>query len=199
LFLQSNDITLKRLQEASCICGNIPRECFAAAASPRHLSLAKDKIRHAIDQTDNLSRTIINMRVGGDTVIHRAFQIRPLSEDRLWNSCLVKPVSDWAFSEMMDVLDKRRAGSAYEFYCAIKGCRDGAALAERTFENHLHEFLKTSSRTFTIESLDNRSATLEIRFTSDTKRFGDMKCFSGHLALSVKSETSSRCLPSFHP
>ncbi|KAM6499266.1 hypothetical protein JOM56_004774 [Amanita muscaria] len=162
LFLQSNDITLERLQEASCICGNIPRECFVAAVSPR-LSSAKDKIRNAIDLTDNLSRTIINMKVGGETVIHRAFQIRPLYEDRLWNSCVVEPVSDWAFSEMMDVLDKRRAGSAYEFYCAIKGCRDGAALAGRTFENHLHKFLKTSSRTFTIESLDNRSATLEIR------------------------------------
>ena len=32
--------------------------------------------------------------------------------------------------------------------------------------------------------------TLEIRFTSDTNHFGDMKCFSGQLvALSVKSET----------
>jgi hypothetical protein len=128
------------------------------------------------------------MTVGGETVINRAFQIRPLSEDRSWNSCLVEPVSDWAFSEMMDVLDKRGAGSAYEFYCAIKGCRVSAALAGRTFENHLHEFLKTSSRTFTIESLDNRSATLEIRF-------GDMKCFSGHLALSVKSETSCYLQP----
>ncbi|KIL65077.1 hypothetical protein M378DRAFT_162321, partial [Amanita muscaria Koide BX008] len=191
LFLQSNDITLKRLQEASCICGNIPRECFAAAVSPLHLSSAKDRIRHAIVQTDNLSRTIINMKVGGETVIHRAFQICPLSEGRLWNNCLVEPVSDWAFSEMMDVLDKRRAGSAYEFYL----CRNGAALAGRAFENHLHEFLKTSSRTFTIESLDDRSATLEIRFTSDTKRFGDMKCFSGHLALSVKSETSCYLQP----
>ncbi|KIL60447.1 hypothetical protein M378DRAFT_168196, partial [Amanita muscaria Koide BX008] len=194
LFLQSNDITLERLQEASCICGNIPRECFVAAVSPR-LSSAKDKIRNAIDLTDNLSRAIINMKVGGETVIHRAFQIRPLYEDRLWNSCLVEPVSDWAFSEMMDVLDKRRAGSAYEFYCAIKGCHDGAALAGRTFENHLHKFLKTSSRTFTIESLDNRSATLEIRFTSETKFFGDMKCFSGHLVLSVKSETSCYLQP----
>jgi len=135
------------------------------------------------------------MRVDGETVFHRVFQIRPLSEDRLWDSCIVEPVSDWAFSEMMRVLDKRRPGSAYEFYCAIKGCHDGAALAGRAFENHLHEFLKTSSRTFTIESLDERSATLEIRFTSDTKRFGDMKCFSDHLALSVKSETSCYLQP----
>ena len=187
LFLQSNDITLKRLQEASCICGNIPRECFAAAVSSLALRGAEDAIRNAINQTKNLSESIINMGAGGETVIHRVFQIRPLFEARLWNSYLAEPVSDWAFSEMMDALDNRRAGSAYEFYCAIKG--RSAALSGKIFENHLHKFLKTSSRTFTIESLDNRSATLEIRFTSDTKRFGDMKCFSCHLALSVKSDT----------
>jgi len=132
------------------------------------------------------------MKVGGETVIHRVFQIHPLFEDRLWNSCLVEPVSAWAFSEMMDALDERRAGAAYEFYCAMKGCRDAAGLAGKTFENHLHKFLTTSSasRSFTVKSLHNCADTLEIQFTSNTKRFGDMKCFSGHLALSVKKKQS---------
>ncbi|KAF8330494.1 hypothetical protein F5887DRAFT_1000167 [Amanita rubescens] len=172
LFLQSNDITLKRLQEASRICGNIPRECFAAAVSSRALDDTKAKIRKAIEQTKELSDTIITMTVDGGTVIHRVFQIRPLSKHRLWNKCAVEPVSDWAFSEMMVVLDQRR-----------------------TFECHLHKFLKTSSRTFTIQSLDKRSTTHNIRFTPNTKQFGDMKCFTGELALSVQNKTSCYLQP----
>ena len=141
--MQSNDITLKRLQEASRICGNIPRECFAAAVSSLALCDAKDAIKNAINQTKNLSESIINMRVGGETVIHRVFQIRPLFKHRLWNSSLAEPVSHWAFSEMMDALDNRRAGSAYEFYCAIKGCGD-SALSGKIFGHHFHKFLETS-------------------------------------------------------
>lgn len=79
----------------------------------------------------------------------------------------MEPVSNWAFSEMMAVLDGRRAGAAYEFYCAIKGCSDGNVLAGRSFEYHLHPFLKKSSETFTIKSPDGPSATLGIRCTPD--------------------------------
>jgi hypothetical protein len=45
----------------------------------------------------------------------------------------VEPVSDWAFLKMMKILDKRTAGSAYEFYCSIKGISDASALAGKTF------------------------------------------------------------------
>ena len=198
LFLQSDDITFKRLHEASYVCGNIPRECFAAAVSPCALSGAKDRIRQEINQTKELSDAIINMMVDGDTAINHAFQIRPSSKNRSWNSCVVESVSDWAFSEMMAVLDERKAGYAYDFYCAIKACRDSTTLAGKTFENRLHKFLKTSSRTgrtFTIESLDDRSTTLDIHFTSNTKLFGDMKCFTGELALSVQNKTSCYLQP----
>ena len=149
MFLGRNDITLKRLQEASRICGNIPRECFDAAVSPLCLSDAKDNIREAINETNDLSGAILNMK-GGNMVIHRSFQLRPLSEDRWWRNSLVEPVSDWAFMEIMNALDTRRAGYAYEFYCAIKGSSDGAVLAGKTFENHLHKYLKTS-QSFIIE------------------------------------------------
>ncbi|KAK2464429.1 hypothetical protein APHAL10511_003577 [Amanita phalloides] len=40
LFLRETDITLKRLQEASLICGNIARPCFEAAASLTDLRAA---------------------------------------------------------------------------------------------------------------------------------------------------------------
>jgi hypothetical protein len=195
LFLQSNDITLKRLQEASRICGNIPRECFAAAVSPRALCYAKATIRNAIVQTKKLAHTINKMRGGGETAIHRVFQIRPSYKEGLWNSSFVEPVSDWAFSEMMDVLDKRGAVAAYDFYCGIKGGSDGAALARKSFEYNLHKLLKKSTQTFTIQSLDDGAATLHIQFTSDAKYFGDKRCFSGHLASSVESKTSCYLQP----
>lgn len=115
LLLESKDITLKRLQEASRICGNIPRKCSAAAVSPLALSLARQRIRVAIQQINELSDTIIKVRVGGESDI---FQIRPLSEHRFWVDYCVEPVSAWALSEMLDVLDERKAGSAYGVYCA---------------------------------------------------------------------------------
>lgn len=120
LLLESKDITLKRLQEASRICGNIPRKCSAAAVSPLALSLARQRIRVAIQQINELSDTIIKVRVGGESDI---FQIRPLSEHRFWVDYCVEPVSAWALSEMLDVLDERKAGSAYGVYCAGIGPR----------------------------------------------------------------------------
>ncbi|KAM6504274.1 hypothetical protein JOM56_001217 [Amanita muscaria] len=49
LFLQGTDITLNRFQEASRICGNIPRRCFEAAISPAKLRNATAAIKAAIE------------------------------------------------------------------------------------------------------------------------------------------------------
>ena len=122
-------------------------------------------------------------------VIHRVFQIRPSREHRIWINCFVEPVSDWAFTEIMEELRRRRASAAYDFYCAVKGCSEGGIFAGKTFEFHVHDFLTTSSQSFTISSLDGPCPTLDIQFTSDSKRFGDKKHFSGDLALSVESAT----------
>ena len=164
MFLESQDITLKRLQEASRICGNIPRECFTAAESPDTLQYAKETIQGAIKETDDWCAAINKTRVGGETIIHRIFQLRPSREHRRWNDCFVEPVSDLVLTEIMDALDERRTDAAYELYCAFKGCSDGNTLAGKLFEHRLHPYLKKSShRTFTIQSLDNPSATLDIR------------------------------------
>jgi hypothetical protein len=204
LFLESTDITLKRFREASHICGNIPRQCFEAAVSPAALRDATSEIKLAIKQTGKLSDAVINVNDGG--TIHRAFQIRP-SEDRFWASCLVEPVSDWALLEMMAELGRRNANGAYEFYCAIQGSPNSSALGGIMFENKLHPFLQAMAtpRTFTIQSLDDRSNTLDITFSSNTQHltFGADQRFSGQLASSVGSNKScylkplSRVFPSF--
>ncbi|KAF8227336.1 hypothetical protein L208DRAFT_308386 [Tricholoma matsutake] len=98
LFLQSTDITLKRFQDTSHICGNIPRRCFEGAVSPDKLCNTARSIQFAIKQTDKFSDAVINVNCDG--MIHRAFQICP-SKDWFWNGCLIEPVSNWALLEMM--------------------------------------------------------------------------------------------------
>ena len=123
--------------------------------------------------------------------IHCAFQARPKSsENRFWERRVVEPVSAWALSEMLNELRKKSMGDAYKFYCTIKGSPESAVLRGHIFEIYLHRYLE-KSRTFTIKSLDNSSATPEIHFTSGTNHldFEDNR-FSDHLASSVQSNTS---------
>ncbi|KAK2459845.1 hypothetical protein APHAL10511_008166 [Amanita phalloides] len=190
LFLHNTDITLKRLQETSHICGNIPRRCFRAAVSPGDLSDAKNKIKDAIQDTNKLHDVVFNVRRGNP--IHRAFQIRPSPESRFLVSCLVEPVSAWAFLEMLDELRERNADAAYQFFLNVRGSPDSATLCGKAFETYFHRFVKTP-RIFTIKSLDKRSVTLDIHFPANTNHliFDDLKhCFSDRLASSVASKTS---------
>lgn len=163
LFLHSKNITLKQLQEASRICSNIPRTSHLAVVSGVAVRNAKSVVKSAIVHTQALFDAIIGMNLGGETVIHRVFQIRPPDKDRSWENSCVEPISDWILSEMMDALDERRPGAAYEFYCRLRSYNNGNfTLASKSFEYRLHKYLKRSShRIFTIQSLDNPFPTLE--------------------------------------
>ena len=123
LFLQKTDIALKRLQEVSYICGNIPRPCFLAAVSPNKVDQGKALIRSAIQEIQDLFAVVLHPQDSNKSqTIHRAFQVRPKSsENRFWESRVVEPVSAWALSEMLNELRKKSMGDAYKFYCTIKG------------------------------------------------------------------------------
>ena len=195
LFLQKTDITLKRLQKASFICGNIPRPCFKAAGSPTALHRAEGVIKKAIEKTDDLFKIALNMRNGDNVqIIYRAFQVRPASsEDRFWDNCVAEPVSPWAFSKMLDVLHKRSKDEAYRFYCTIKGHPEASVLRGKIFEINLHPYLK-HPRTFFIKSLDNPDTTLAIDFIVDADNhlgFTDLS----QMLLSVKSDTARYLWP----
>ena len=92
---------------------------------------------------------------------------------------------------MLDEMRKRNADDAYKFFCNIRGSPDSAALRGRVFETYFHRFVK-APRIFTIESLNNRSTTLDIHFTANTNHliFEDQKNFSDNLASSIASKTS---------
>jgi hypothetical protein len=62
---------------------------FEAAVSPDSLRDATQAITIAIRDTKKLAAVLASVH-GGETV-HRAFQIRPSPESRLWNSCLTEP------------------------------------------------------------------------------------------------------------
>ena len=192
LFLQETDITLKRLQEVSYVCGNIPRPCFLAAVSPDKVDQGKTLIRNAIQQIQDLFNVVLHTRDSDKSqIIHRAFQVRPKSsKNRFWESHIVEPVSAWALLEMLNQLRKKGMGDAYKFYCTIKGSPESARLRGHILEIYLHRYLEIS-RTFTIKPLNNSSATPEISFTSGTNHldFEDNR-FLDHLASSVQSNTS---------
>ncbi|KAF8349128.1 hypothetical protein F5887DRAFT_1156874 [Amanita rubescens] len=163
-----------------------------AAVSPNKVDQGKSLIRSAIQEIQDLFDVVLHTQDSDKSqTIHRAFQVRPKSsENRFWESRIVEPVSAWALSEMLIELRKKSMGDAYKFYCTIKGSPESARLRGHIFEIYLHRYLEIS-RTLTIESLDNSSATPEIRFTSGTNHldFEDNR-FSDHLASSVQSNTS---------
>ena len=202
LFLQSIDITLKRFQDASNICGNIPRRCFKAARSPAYILNAKTEIDNAV-QDIHKSHDVIAGVKRGDT-IDRVFQIYPSNSSRIGGSCVIQPVSDWALSVMMKELRRRNQGAAYKLYHALQGSPSSSTLVGRMFETSLHLYLKTP-RVYIIKSLDDRRTTLDIYLTSNTVHaaFVAMKDFSRQLASSVKDnrscylKSSSPVFPSF--
>ncbi|KAK2465021.1 hypothetical protein APHAL10511_003097 [Amanita phalloides] len=203
LFLQKNDITLKRLQQASHFCGNIPRPCFKAALSSTAIFDAKEEIKEAIENTNDLFDVIHNAKRGN--LSHRAFQIQPSPKSRFLGSCLVQPVSAWAFKEMLNLLHLKNRDEAYRFYCTIKGYPDSSQLRGRIFESCFHRYLN-DSRTFIIKPLNNLTATPEIKFTVNNDShlsFPDLTKLSEQLELSIKSDTScyfqpeSAIFPSF--
>ena len=66
LFIQMTDITLKRLQQISLICGNIPRPCFEAATSSDGLRRAEYVIKNAIKNTKDLFMVTSDLQNGDD-------------------------------------------------------------------------------------------------------------------------------------
>ena len=195
LFIQMTDITLKRLQQISLICGNIPRPCFEAATSSDGLRRAEYMIKNAIKNTKDLFMVTSDLQNGDDRhITYRAFQVHPSPEDRFWDISIAKPVSAWAFLQMLNVLHERNRGDAYRFYCKIIAYPESSGLRGNMFEHYLHPYLK-SPRTFTIKSLDDGAATLNVDFTVNADNHLIFTYLSEGLVLSVKSNESHYLRP----
>jgi hypothetical protein len=112
------------------------------------------------------------MMMGGDNSdpshIPNTSKVRRIG---LWNSCLVEPVSDWAFLGDDGCPEQTKKGGfcIRVFTVPLKG----AAVVllhslKGHFENHLLRIPEkiSSSRTFTIESLDDRRSAQLWKFGS---------------------------------
>src|SRR5882762_5029026 len=119
-------------------------------------------------------------------IVHMRYSPPPGADVGLTVS--IRPVSDWAFSQMVAKLDRQGADAAYHFYRAIQGSRNSAELVGRMFETKVHVFFQsiTTPRTFTAFSLDDRSTTFDIEFSSSTTHYtsGAKQYFTGELASS---------------
>lgn len=196
-FLADIDITLDRFQETTRICGTTPRRCFEAAVSPGKLVATADQIIGAIRQHRELKNAITDAHAGKP--IHCAFEVCPSSNSRYWDSCSLRPISDWALSQIMAELDQQDLNAAYRFYQTTQGTRDSATLGGKMFEYKVHKFFRsiTKPRRFTICSLANRATTFDIEFSSKTKHltFGATQYFAGQLASSITDSTSCYLRP----
>jgi len=195
--METNDITLKRFQEAAHVCGLIPRLCFEAAVSPAMLLNATTIIVNAITKCEDLAAAIFNVR-GNRPVPHRAFEIWPSPKARFWDSCHVRPVSDWAFHQIMAELDRRDKDAAYRLYKTIYGARYSDALA-KMWETEVHKFFGsiTQPKSFYIRSLNDHLTSFDIEFSYSTscQNFRTEQNFAGQLASFAKNEKSLSCGP----
>jgi hypothetical protein len=189
----NHDITLKRFQEAARVCGLIPRLCFEVALSPTRLENAELSIINGITQCKDLVAAISDVH-GDQPVPHRAFEICPSPKSRSWEACRVRPVSDWAFHQIVAALDRRDNDAAYRFYKAIQGTPDGAMIRGKLWETKVHKFFSSITRpkNFHILSLNDRSTSFDIELSSSTVRqnFESVQNFAGLLASFVKNEQS---------
>jgi hypothetical protein len=194
LFLASEDVPLTRLLEAIRVFGYNPRRCLKEAVSSATLSRSRGKIIAGIRDL----RKVISQAHAGES-IHQAFEIYPSLPCRQLATCLVRPISDWTFSEMIAELDRQGADAAYRLYQTLEGTGAGASLAGRLFENKVHKFFRsiTESRKFTIVSLEDRTIDIEIEFSSGMKycSFGATQQFSSELATAVNDGKSCYLRP----
>jgi hypothetical protein len=67
-------------------------------------------------------------------IVHLRYGPPPTSELEP-ECCVTRPISDWAFSQMVAELDRRDADAAYDFYRTIQGNRNSAT---QLFEIKVH-------------------------------------------------------------
>jgi hypothetical protein len=100
------DLAFRALQDAIAICGDIPSTCFAAAISPAALERAKSVITSAISSSSaNIEAAISNVHCD-KPVPHPAFEIYPDPEDKSYDCCMVRPVSQWAFDRIVEKMEQ---------------------------------------------------------------------------------------------
>ena len=178
------------------ICGCNPRQCRMALASPAALNTATQKIINVIAATSqDLASGIYNMAIG-DLIY--AFEVCPSPDIRTWECFVTRPISDWAFSQLVAALDRQKTDAAYYVYRRLGGSRHDA-LGRQLFKFKVDKFFQsiTEPRSFSIRSLDDPTMMFDIELSSAVvcHTFGSEEVFAGHLATSVRNQESCHLKP----
>ena len=103
-------------------------------ASPDALEVATQKIINVIAATEDSASAMTT----GDLIY--AFEVSPSPDTRAWEGFVTRPISEWAFSQLVAALDRRDADGAYYFYRRIKWSRHHA-LGRQLFKFKVDKFL----------------------------------------------------------
>jgi len=198
LFFERFDLPLRRIYNAVTVCGNAPRRSFKGALSDTALEVEKAEIRKAINEVDDVYETLQGVH-GDRPVSHKIFEIYPRQDTRKFQLCLVRPVSQWAFNELMGTLEQRDAAAAHKFYKQIQCTSDAAAVRGRLWERQVHKYFRSlrDPTAFTICSLDNRTNSMTIEFSPATlhRDIGPIQTFEGELTSSIRGGKSCYLKP----
>jgi hypothetical protein len=153
----------------------------------------------AIRDVGDVAAALDQVHGHGTLIPHRLFEIYPAPASRSWESCLVRPVSEWAFDQLLTEMESQDERAAFKLYQQIQGTTDAAAFCGKIWERQVHKFFRSIQKPtpFRIFSLVDRDHYLDIEFSSDTSHhaFGPNQEFGGLLASSVKDQKSCYLKP----
>ncbi|KAF5379025.1 hypothetical protein D9615_006070 [Tricholomella constricta] len=188
LFILKYDVPLKRIYNTIAILGSAPRPAYHAALSNRTFNDLKVDTRSAIREIDDVAKSILTVH-GNGRFPHEVFEIYPCPGSNSFFSCLVRPVSQWAFDELVQALEGRDTYAARNFYIQMQA-RSGAEFCGRLWERQVHKHFRSLERSteFQAVGLDNRNNTKQIILSAATaySDFGPMQDFQDGLTSSVR-------------
>lgn len=171
------------------MCGTVPRRCFRCARSDEKLLAAKFRLKKAIDEIEDVTKAIQNIR-GNHKFPHRIFEIYPSLDSRQFDCCEVRPLSEWVFNELVAEMEQRDKDFSYKFYRSLQATNDASAFRGRVWERQVHKYFRSIAdpTTFCAHSLDNRANSINFSLSNavQQKDFGTIAAFRGELLSCVR-------------
>jgi hypothetical protein len=195
-FITSLDITLQRLQEATRVCGHVPRTCFQRAVTCIEIHRHELQIDKVIARFRPPFSMIDTDKPNPADISHTVFQLHRTPGSSTLVEAHVRPVSEIAKKKIDAYVKSQSAKHRYEFYLRMRSL--SPAYAGTMFEEAVHACLKTITKPerFILHSLEDES-TLEINFSPDIsfETFTSMAMFTTLLEKAVLEKKSCYLQP----
>ncbi len=150
IFLHPNDIPLELLRVSTSYFGYNPRRCFDASYSAKILEQTigtiKEQIEDVAEGMIDISNVLQRLKTGASDVSHMVFQLSPTDQSRSLSHCRFKPVSRWAFNQLLNKCEDLQAGAVARFHHKISGEPRAASLWSHLFERQVLNSLGDGSR-----------------------------------------------------